>query len=101
MGKLVLLVLRDDSGDLQISISKANVDEAAFKLAKKLDYGDIVVAAGPVGATQKGEICIWADRFELHAKSLVPPPEKYHGLADPELRYRRRSVDMYANPQTI
>jgi lysyl-tRNA synthetase class 2 len=101
MGKLVFLVLRDDSGDLQISISKANVDEATFKLARKLDYGDIVVAGGPVGATQRGEICIWADRFELHAKSLVPPPEKWHGLADAELRYRQRYVDMYANPQTI
>jgi lysyl-tRNA synthetase class 2 len=101
MGKLVFLVLRDDSGDLQISVSKANVDERVFKLAEKLDYGDIVVAGGPVGATQKGEICIWADRFELHCKSLAPPPEKFHGLSDAELRYRHRYVDMYTNPQTI
>ncbi|MDY7110291.1 MAG: lysine--tRNA ligase [Planctomycetota bacterium] len=101
MGRLVFLVLRDDTGDLQISISKAAVDDATFKLARKLDYGDIVVAGGPVGATQRGEICIWADRFELHAKSLTPPPEKWHGLSDPELRYRRRYVDMYANPQTV
>ncbi len=101
MGKLVFLVLRDHTGDLQISISKANVDERTFRLAEKLDYGDIVVAAGPVGATQKGEICIWADRLEIHCKSLAPPPEKFHGLADAELRYRRRYVDMYANPQTL
>jgi len=101
MGKLVFLVLRDDSGDLQISISKANVDERSFKLAEKLDYGDIAVAGGPVGATQKGEICIWADRFELHCKSLAPPPEKFHGLTDAELRYRHRYVDMYTNPQTV
>ena len=58
------------------------------------------MAEGPVGKTQKGEICIWADRFELHAKSLVPPPEKFHGLTDAELRYRHRYVDMYANPET-
>jgi lysyl-tRNA synthetase class 2 len=51
--------------------------------------------------TNKGEICVWADRFELHAKSLVPPPEKFHGLSDPEIRYRQRYVDMYANPETI
>jgi len=101
MGKLVFLVLRDHTGDLQISVSKANVDENAFTLAGKLDYGDIIVAEGPVGATQKGEICIWAETFEVHCKSLVPPPEKYHGLTDPELRYRHRYVDMYANPSTM
>ena len=101
MGKLVFLVLRDHTGDLQISISKASVDPETFKLAKKLDYGDIVVAKGPVGATQRGEICIWAERFEVHCKSLTPPPEKYHGLTDPELRYRQRYVDMFANPETI
>jgi lysyl-tRNA synthetase class 2 len=101
MGKLVFIVLRDDSGDLQVSVSKASVDQDAFKIASKLDYGDIVVAEGPVGKTRKGEICIWADRFEVHAKSLVPPPEKYHGLSDPELRYRQRYVDMFANPDTL
>lgn len=101
MGKLVFLSLRDSSGDLQISISKADVSPETFKIAAKLDYGDIVVAGGPVGATKKGEICIWADRFEVHCKSLAPPPEKYHGLADAELRYRKRYVDMYATPQTM
>ena len=101
MGKLVFIVLRDYSGDLQISISKAAVDQQSFKIASKLDYGDIVVAEGPVGMTNKGEICIWAERFELHSKSLAPPPEKFHGLSDAELRYRQRYVDMYANPETI
>ncbi|MHC5002871.1 MAG: lysine--tRNA ligase [Planctomycetota bacterium] len=101
MGKLVFIVLRDHSGDLQVSVSKADVDAASFKIASKLDYGDIVVAGGPVGATKKGEVCVWARRFEVHGKSLAPPPEKYHGLSDPELRYRQRYVDMYANPETI
>ncbi len=101
MGKLVFLVLRDHSGDLQISVSKSSVDAATFTLASKLDYGDIVVAEGPVGKTQKGEICVWADRFELACKSLVPPPEKFHGLVDAELRYRHRYIDMYANPDTM
>ena len=101
MGKLVFLVLRDASGDLQVSVSKAAVDAVGFTLARKLDYGDLVVAEGPVGMTQKEEICVWAERFELHAKSLVPPPEKYHGLTDPELRFRHRYMDMYANPETI
>ena len=101
MGKLVFIVLRDHTGDLQVSISKASVDAESFKLASKLDYGDIVVAGGPMGMTKKGEICIWADRFEVHSKSLAPPPEKFHGLTDAELRYRQRYVDMYANPETI
>ena len=101
MGRLVFIVLRDETGDLQVSISRSAVDAAAFAVARKLDYGDIVVVGGRMGMTNKGETCVWADRFELHCKSLVPPPEKYHGLADPELRYRHRYVDMYANPETI
>ena len=101
IGKLVFLSLRDASGDLQISVSKSECPAEDFRLAKKLDYGDLIVAEGALGMTKRGEICIWADAIEIHAKSLVPPPEKYHGLADPELRYRRRYVDMYANPQTI
>jgi lysyl-tRNA synthetase class 2 len=101
MGSLVFMVLRDESGDLQISISKRDLDASSFAIARKLDYGDIVVAEGPVGMTKKGEICIWADRFEVHCKSLTPPPEKYHGLTDPELRHRHRYIDMYANPETL
>jgi lysyl-tRNA synthetase class 2 len=101
MGKLVFMSLRDHSGDLQISCSKAEMDAAQFKLASKVDYGDIVVAKGPVGMTKRGEVCIWADTFEVHCKSLAPPPEKFHGLSDAEARARRRYVDMYANPDTM
>ncbi len=101
MGKLSFLVLRDDSGDLQVSCSKAALSPEQFMLAKKLDYGDIVVAEGPIGATQRGEVCVWADDLSLHCKSLAPPPEKFHGLSDPELRYRHRYMDMYANPETV
>lgn len=101
MGKLTFLVIRDDTGDLQISCSKSALPIEQFKVASKLDYGDIVVAEGPIGSTQKGEICVWADSFELACKSLVPPPEKFHGLSDTELRYRQRYVDLYTNPETI
>ena len=100
MGKLVFLFLRDATGDLQVSISKASVAANAFELAKLADYGDILVAEGPVGRTNKGEVCVWATSVSLGAKSLAAPPEKWHGLSDPELRYRRRYVDMYANPET-
>ena len=94
MGKLVFLFLRDSSGDLQLSISKSAIDANAFELAKAADYGDILVAEGPIGRTQKGEVCVWATSISLATKSLAPPPEKWHGLSDPEQRYRRRYVDM-------
>ena len=100
MGKLVFLFLRDATGDLQVSISKAAIAANSFELAKAADYGDILVVEGPVGRTQKGEVCIWATDVSLGAKSLAAPPEKWHGLSDPELRYRRRYVDMYATPET-
>ena len=100
MGKLVFLFLRDATGEIQVSISKSSVVSNQFELAKAVDYGDILIVEGPVGRTQKGEVCIWAAGVDLGAKSLAPPPEKWHGLSDPELRYRRRYVDMYANPQT-
>jgi lysyl-tRNA synthetase class 2 len=100
MGKLVFLFLRDASGDLQVSVSKAALAPNAFELAKAADYGDILVAEGPIGRTQKGEVCVWANSLSIGAKSLAAPPEKWHGLSDPELRYRRRYVDMYANPET-
>jgi len=101
MGKLTFLVIRDDSDDLQISCSKAAMPIEQFKVASKLDYGDIIVTEGPVGMTNKGEICVWADSFELACKSLAPPPEKFHGLSDSELRYRQRYIDMYTNEETI
>ena len=101
VGKLVFMVVRDHSDDLQLSVSKAALAAESFKLAKKVDYGDVVVAEGRMGKTQRGEVCLWVDRFEIHVKSLAPPPGKHHGLSDPEIRYRRRYVDMYANPETI
>lgn len=101
VGKLIFIVLRDDTGDLQVSISKSDIPADQFKLGKKLDYGDIIVADGRVGRTKRGEICVWANALQIHSKSLAPPPGKHHGLSDPESRYRRRYVDMYANPETI
>jgi lysyl-tRNA synthetase class 2 len=108
IGKLVFMTVRDASGDLQIAVSKKSVDEASFKLAKVVDLGDIVVASGPLAKTKTGEITVWAsgdpgnsEAFELACKSLAPPPEKWAGLKDPELRYRKRYVDLYANPEVL
>ena len=82
-------------------MSKAEVPAPVFELAKMLDYGDVVVAEGPIGRTNKGEVCVWATAVEMASKSIAPPPGKWHGLEDAEIRYRRRYVDMYANPQTV
>jgi lysyl-tRNA synthetase, class II len=101
LGKLVFVWLRDSSGDLQVSISKNAVQPGQFQLAKLLDYGDVLVAGGRVGRTNKGEVCVWADDLELACKSLATPPGKWHGLEDAETRYRKRYVDMYANPETV
>ncbi len=101
LGKLVFVWVRDATGDLQVSISKASVDATTFEVAKALDYGDVVSATGHIGRTNRGEICVWADGLTMQSKSLEPPPSKWHGLTDPEIRYRRRYVDMFATPQTI
>ncbi len=101
MGKILFIALRDSTGDLQVSVSKSEMASNDFEIAKALDYGDIVAVDGPIGRTQKGETCIWATTLTMHAKNLEPPPSKWHGLEDAELRYRRRYVDMFATPQTV
>lgn len=99
-GKLIWMNLRDESGDIQVAVSQKDCDEKGFALAKTTDLGDIVVVEGPVMKTKAGEITIWARSMSAAAKSLMPPPEKHAGLADPEIRYRRRYVDLYVNPET-
>jgi len=100
-GKLVWLNLRDPTREaFQVAVSKADVSENAFALAKLLDLGDVVVAEGPLMKTRTGEITCWASDVRMGAKSLAPPPEKHAGLSDVELRYRQRYVDLWATPET-
>ena len=108
MGGLAFMTLRDATGDLQIAISKKSVGKALFDLAKLTDLGDLVVARGPIGTTKTGEVTVWAtgtdhdeQAFGIVTKSLALAPEKWHGLQDPELRYRKRYVDLYANPDVM
>jgi lysyl-tRNA synthetase class 2 len=104
IGKLVFMTLRDASGDLQVAANKKLLGETAFKLAKIADLGDIVTVAGKLAKTKTGEITVWADGeqgFTIATKSLAPPPEKWAGLKDPELRYRKRYVDLYVNPDVM
>jgi len=100
IGKLIFITLRDSSGTIQLGLSK-KVLWTQWDLAKLLELGDIIGAEGELGKTKTGEITIWADTVTMLGKALLPPPEKFHGLADPDLRYRQRYVDLWANPEVM
>lgn len=100
IGKLIFITLRDRSGAIQVGLSKKLLGEQ-WEPAKLLDLGDIIGASGQLGRTKTGEITVWADRLTLLSKCLLPPPEKFHGLADIDQRYRQRYVDLWANPQVL
>jgi lysyl-tRNA synthetase class 2 len=102
IGKLIFITLRDKSGTIQIGLAK-NLMGEQWRLAKLLDLGDIIGAEGRLGKTKTGEITIWVEenRLTLLSKSLCQPPEKFHGLADVDQRYRQRYVDLWANPEVM
>jgi len=100
MGKLIFMTIRDWSGAIQVGLSKKLLAEQ-WALTKLLELGDIIGAAGKLGKTRTGEITIWADEVTILSKSLLPPPEKFHGLADIDLRFRQRYVDLWANPEVM
>ncbi len=103
IGKLIFITLRDWSGTIQVGLSKKLLGPGAsgWPLAKLLELGDIIGAAGQLGKTKTGEITIWADNLCLLSKCLCQPPEKFHGLSDIDLRYRQRYVDLWANPEVM
>ena len=101
MGKMIFAHVRDQSGQMQIALRKNALDERGWALAKLLDLGDLVAAAGPVQKTKTGEVTVWAEKLVLLCKSLSPMPEKFHGLADVETRYRRRYLDLMTNPESL
>jgi lysyl-tRNA synthetase class 2 len=100
IGSLIFMTLRDWSGAIQVGLSKKLLAEQ-WAIAKLLELGDIIGASGQLGKTKTGEITIWADSVTLLSKSLLPPPEKFHGLSDIDLRYRQRYVDLWANPEVM
>jgi lysyl-tRNA synthetase class 2 len=101
IGKLIFITLRDRSGTVQVGLSKNLLTEQQWKLAKLLEVGDIIGAAGQLGKTKTGEITIWAGQLTLLSKCLCQPPEKFHSLVDIDLRYRQRYVDLWANPEVM
>jgi lysyl-tRNA synthetase class 2 len=98
-GKAAFVRVRDRCGQLQAYVRKDRIGEAAFALFKQLDIGDFVGLKGALFQTRTGEWTLLADSLRLLAKALRPLPEKFHGLKDPEKRYRQRYIDLVMNPE--
>ena len=98
-GKLAFLELRDSTGDMQLFCRINALGEDAFAELKDLDVGDWIGVRGTMMRTKRGQLSVAVASFELLSKSLRPLPEKFHGLADKETRYRQRYVDLVMNPE--
>ncbi|KAL1831982.1 hypothetical protein ACET3Z_001633 [Daucus carota] len=98
-GKLAFLTLRDDSGTIQLYCEKDRLASQFDQLKAFVDIGDILGASGSIKRTEKGELSVILNSFSILTKSLLPLPDKYHGLTDVDKRYRQRYVDMIANPE--
>ena len=99
MGKVLFCDLADRDGKIQLFIKKDMLGDEEYAKVKKYDIGDIVGAEGEVFKTKTGEISIKVKDIVLLSKSLLPLPEKFHGLTDQDLRYRQRYVDLIINPE--
>lgn len=99
MGKAGFAHILDSDGQIQIYVKIDNVGAEAYDAWKKADIGDVFGVEGTVFITHKGEVSVSADKLVLLSKSLLPLPEKWHGLKDNDLRYRQRYVDLIANPE--
>ncbi|PZD94831.1 lysine--tRNA ligase [Paenibacillus sambharensis] len=98
MGKASFAHIQDLSGKIQIYVRQDTVDEKKYQAFDLLDLGDMVGVKGTVFKTKTGETSVKVKELEVMTKSLLPLPEKYHGLKDVELRYRQRYVDLIVNP---
>ena len=100
-GKAAFVDVHDATGKVQAYVRKNQVGDDAFELFKLLDLGDLIALEGELGKSRTGEITVFVKRLTLLSKALLPPPEKWHGLRDVEIRYRRRYVDLFANPEVM
>lgn len=99
MGKATFIDIHDRSGRMQVYIRINDIGEEAYANMSKWDIGDILEVTGFVFRTRRGEISVHAKEVTLLAKSLLPLPDKFHGLKDTDLRYRQRYVDLMVNPE--
>ncbi len=98
-GKLAFLDLYDQSGKIQACLQKDRLSEGDYAILKEINRGDFVQVTGALGRTKLGEPTLFATSFGILSKALLDPPEKWHGLADMELRARLRYVDLFSNPE--
>ncbi|NBU16784.1 MAG: lysine--tRNA ligase [Actinobacteria bacterium] len=99
-GKLIFVTLQDRSGTIQLFVSKGVVGDAAFDAVNALDLGDWVGVRGTVMTTRKGELSVKVSTCELLAKAVRPLPDKWHGIADTDTRYRQRYADLIVNEES-
>lgn len=99
MGKASFCNLLDQSGSIQLYVCRNDVGEDEYADFKKFDIGDIIGVKGFPFTTKTGEISVHVQKIEILSKSLLPLPEKFHGLRDTDMRYRQRYVDLIANPE--
>ena len=100
-GKAAFVDVRDSTGKIQVYIRKDHLGEEGFELFGLLDLGDLVGVDGTLAKTRTGEITLFAEKLCILSKALLPPPEKWHGLQNVEIRYRQRYVDLFANPEVM
>jgi lysyl-tRNA synthetase class 2 len=105
-GKLAFFSLQDETGTIQLYLDKKRIDgemsgvESAFNNLKKLtDVGDIIGVKGTIKRTEKGELSVFVNEYNILTKSILPLPDKWHGLTDTEKRYRQRYIDLIINPE--
>jgi lysyl-tRNA synthetase class 2 len=98
-GKAAFLDVTDRSGKIQVQARKDDLGEDSFARITSLDLGDILGVDGTAFKSRRGELTLRATDWQVLAKSLAPPPDKYHGLEDTETRYRRRELDLIANEE--
>jgi lysyl-tRNA synthetase class 2 len=99
MGKSTFIDIRDQSGRIQVYAQKQTLGDEQFDIFKHLDLGDFIGVQGVLFTTKSGEISVKLEKFVILTKALRPPPEKWHGLVDTEIRYRQRYLDLMANTE--
>ena len=100
-GKASFLHIKDWSGKLQVYVKMNTVGEEKYEIFRLLDLGDIIGVEGGLVKTRTGEITVFADDITVLSKALLPPPEKWHGLKDVEIRYRQRYIDLSSNDDVM
>lgn len=99
MGKATFMHIQDETGRIQLYLRKDDVGEETYAILKNSDIGDIIGVKGTIFCTMKGEISVYAENYVMLSKSIRQLPEKFHGLKDPELRFRKRYLDLTMNPE--